>query len=121
MKLYNLALVTFLIVFGAGAAHAQMGNAFPYWFKLQDADVVEITKAEDRILAKQPIKAGLSESWKGAGTGNAGSVTILKVYEKKGAECIDTAYDFKFARAADSIRYVLPWCKFPDGSWKLVF
>lgn len=122
MKLRVLIFATSMIALVAGAAHAQLNNdVFPVWFKLEDPDVEAIREAEDRILANEPIKPGLSESWKGAGTGNAGKVSVLKLFKKKGADCIQAAYDFKFARAADQIRYVLPWCKFPDGSWKLVF
>ena len=121
MRLLILPFIAVAIALGSSVVHAQLSGAFPVWFKLHDADIDAIAKAEDRILAHDPIKVGIIESWEGAGTGNTGKVSVVKLYKRNGADCIQAAYDFNIARAADPIRYVLPWCKFSDGTWKLVF
>lgn len=118
-KIIGFAIV--MAVLGLDAARAQFGEAFPVWFRLEDADHAAIMAAEDRILASEPIGRGTTESWAGEGTGNTGRITILKVFQKDEMPCLETAYDFRIARVADPIRYVVPWCRIADGSWKMAF
>ena len=121
MNFKTFGLAIFLATLIAVPGHAQLVDVFPPLFKLQDADVQAISDAEDRILAHDPITAGTTEAWEGAGTGNSGTVSILKVFEKQGLSCLETAYDITVARVVDPIRYVIPWCKVDDGSWKMFF
>ena len=121
MKLRTIGIALVLTILGAQSSHAQFGEVLPPWFKLQDADVMAISAAENRILANQPVKAGASEAWAGKGTGNTGKVSVKKLSKRKGLSCLETEYLFKFARARDSIRYMVPWCKDKDGAWKMVF
>ena len=118
-RIIGFAIAVTVLALDAG--HAQFGEAFPVWFRLEEADHAAITAAEDRILAAEPLGPGTTESWAGDVTGNTGTISILNVFEKDGMPCLETAYDFKIARTADPIRYVVPWCQTADGSWKMAF
>ena len=111
-----LILVTML---GSASAQAQISySVFPLGFRLLDKDVEAIDNAEIRLLARKKITAGATEAWKGQGTGNSGKVTILRVFEKQGLPCLETAYDFKFERInSPNPRAVHHVCRLP-ANWE---
>ena len=121
MKLKFIGLVIVMSIMGSESGHAQFGDSFPIWFNLKDADIVAMDGAADRILANKTLKPGMSESWKGKGTGNTGKISILKAFKKYGLPCFETSYQFEFFRVADPVKYVIPWCRLSDNSWKMVF
>ncbi|HEY8947436.1 MAG TPA: hypothetical protein VIM56_00985 [Rhizomicrobium sp.] len=81
--------------------------------------------AADQQLLSQAVrqaleagKAGASADWSDDSTGHAGRATVLRVYQKGDAPC--GAVEHVFTKG-DGDRYELPFCRQPDGSWKIAF
>ncbi|MGN6150043.1 MAG: hypothetical protein ACTHPD_16025 [Rhizomicrobium sp.] len=82
-------------------------------------------KPDERALLMQAVqqalnqvKAGASADWSDDKTGRAGRATVLRVYEKSGAPC--GAVEHVFTKGGGD-RYELPFCRQPDGTWKISF
>ena len=63
-------------------------------------------------------EAGQSAEWSDTATGMAGRATVLRVYEQGSAPC--RSVEHVFTRGSGD-RYVLPFCRQSDGSWKIEF
>jgi surface antigen len=101
---------------GAGSlAEAQVINPF-------SRSSLELS-AEDDALMREAIrgvlesgKADTSESWTNPKTGLSGTATLLRVFDRDGAPCGEVEHTFQNPGGA---RYVLPFCRVPDGKWKI--
>jgi surface antigen len=63
-------------------------------------------------------KAGATASWSDDATGRAGQATVLKVYQREGAECGNVRHAFT---KGGGTTYTLPYCLQKDGTWKIQF
>jgi surface antigen len=80
---------------------------------------------QEWILIKQSIgkvldadQAGARAPWEYAKTGRAGEARITRVYQAKGMNCAEVEHVFTKGTGG---RYVLPFCKVADGTWKVAF
>lgn len=77
--------------------------------KLLDAAIV-------RALSEQ--RAGVTADWSDTSTGHAGRAHVLRVYSQNNAPCGEVEHIFT---AGGGSRYTLPFCKQPDGAWRIQF
>jgi surface antigen len=83
-----------------------------------------LTAADQKLLTqamRQAVgegKAGATADWSDDSTGHAGRVTVLRVYEQGGMPC--SSVEHVFTRGGGD-RYVIPFCRQPDGAWKIAF
>ena len=56
--------------------------------------------------------------WAGKQSGRAGRATLLRVFERGGMPCGEVEHVFT---AGGGNRYVLPFCRTGDGTWKVAF
>lgn len=63
-------------------------------------------------------KAGASSNWSDDKTGHAGRATVQRVYQKGDMPCGTVEHVFT---KGGGDRYELPFCRQPDGTWKIEF
>jgi len=68
--------------------------------------------------AVESNKVGTEETWEYAKTGRAGVVKVTRVFQSKGMDCVEVEHMITKGTGG---RYILPFCKAPDGSWKVAF
>lgn len=61
---------------------------------------------------------GAVSSWKNQQTGHSGAVALIRSFDRKGQRCGAVEHTLT---AGGRARFVLPFCKFEDGMWKIVF
>ena len=64
----------------------------------------------------QDLADGESRFWSNPQTGNAGTITMIRSYERNGLPCRDAKLTSDVGQR--SVVYVLPVCRIADGTWK---
>ncbi|QQP91605.1 hypothetical protein IGS68_10510 [Skermanella sp. TT6] len=59
---------------------------------------------------------GETRPWSNPQTGNAGTITMIRSYERNGLPCRDAKLTSDVGQR--SVVYVLPVCRIADGTWK---
>lgn len=85
-------------------------------YKLDEADWELLKQSVRQVLEAQ--KQGAAATWAGKQSGRAGRATLLRVFERGGMPCGEVEHVFT---AGGGNRYVLPFCRTGDGSWKVAF
>jgi surface antigen len=84
-----------------------------------DLDPHEWTLIKESIAkVLESDQVGARAPWEYAGTGRAGEVRITRVFQAKGMNCAEVEHVFTKGNGG---RYVLPFCRVSDGSWKVAF
>ena len=80
---------------------------------------------EDWGLLKQSVREvleaqreGATASWQGKQSGRAGRASLLRVFKRGTMPCGEVEHVFI---AGGGNRYVLPFCRAADGTWKVAF
>lgn len=113
-------IVVAALVMAAGAglpplAGAQVINPF-------SRDSLELDTEDDALMRDairsvlESGKPGTAKSWTNPKTGISGTATLLRVFDKGGAPCGEVEHVFAESKGK---RYVLPFCRVPDGKWKI--
>lgn len=74
-----------------------------------------------KLSMRQVLEAqqeGATASWQGAQSGRAGRASLLRVFERDSMPCGEVEHVFT---AGGGNRYVLPFCRAADGTWKVAF
>ena len=86
---------------------------------LSKEDLSLLNEAAEDLYETSPGSVGRAAEWRNSQSGNAGRVTLLKVYEFKGMPCKQVRHDIKLRNRADLNRFVIDSCRVSDGSWKI--
>jgi surface antigen len=117
LKTLQIAAV-FLLCMGA-AAHAQINPFRSYRGPtLSQADLDEGTKAAARLLGDNPKPVGTVETWTGPKSGNRGTLTVERAYQRDGQPCraIRSRVTYK---SGTQRTFLLDTCRVA-GQWKLM-
>jgi len=67
---------------------------------------------------REAQKQGATADWAAKQSGRAGRATLLRVFERNGMPCGEIEHVFT---VGGGNRYVLPFCRTGDGTWKVAF
>ena len=86
---------------------------------LTKTDIEQGMQAADRLLKDHEAKVGASETWTGPATGNSGTLTVQKAYERNGRTCrsLQSAVHYK---AGTKRTWTVNVCRLANGDWKTV-
>jgi hypothetical protein len=104
-------------------AHAQInpfrGNKGP---TLSKEDLASGQAAADKLLTEDQAQVGKSEDWAGPTSGNTGSISIQKAFQRQGMECRALRSEVRYKKASTSAPKVLILnvCRTKTGEWKLM-
>ena len=103
----------------ASAAHAQI-NPFRGRHNpgLGQADMALLSDAARQLNEAESVHVGDTKDWGGSGTGNAGTVTITRLFRSGSLACHALRYDVSFKAPRTARRYDVNWCKTSAG-WKI--
>jgi len=83
-----------------------------------DIDMIRAT-LNQKIHGRQ---AGTSASWSNPASGNSGTLTLVRVFERRGQRCEQIDYQIRSSRPGrPSDRYDLTSCLQPNGAWMLSY
>jgi len=125
MTLAKIAQVSAALVFCAALSLAVVPSASgaaltdPFGrdsYGLSEADWDLLKQSVRQVLEAQ--KQGATATWAGKQSGRAGRATLLRVFERGGMPCGEVEHVFI---AGGGNRYVLPFCRAGDGTWKVAF
>jgi surface antigen len=85
-------------------------------YHLSEADWELLKQSVRQVLEAQ--KQGATADWVGKQSGRAGRATLLRAFEREGMPCGEVEHVFT---AGGGNRYVLPFCRVSDGTWKIAF
>jgi len=98
---------------GAGLLNDPFGRET---YRLSEPDWELLKQAVRQVL--EAHKQGATADWTGTQSGRAGRATLLRVFERDGMPCGEVEHVFT---AGGGSRYVLPFCRVADGTWKVAF
>ena len=100
----------------APVVQAALTNPFGGDFiDLTEEDMTLLTAAMRTVLEKRVV--GASEPWKNEKSSHAGLASLIKAFDRDGRQCGTVHHDFA---EGDGKPYVLSFCKFEDGTWKIM-
>jgi surface antigen len=85
-------------------------------YRLSEADWELLKLSVRQVLEAQ--KQSATANWAGKQSGRAGRATLLRVFARDGMPCGEVEHVFT---AGGGNRYVLPFCRTGDGTWKVAF
>lgn len=118
--LVTLLLSILVLVNAAGTpAHAQGVSPFSKrgGLNFTDTDRKLLNQTRDVLLAAKggdPMRR-----WTNPKTGNTGVTTLMQSFTKQGLPCREIRYDID--AKGQKRRFVIPYCRVKDGSWKIAF
>ena len=71
------------------------------------------------LLDSEPATVGQTASWTGPTTGNAGTFTIRRTYQRSGMPCRIMTSDIIYKQPQRTREYTLRVCRIANGQWKL--
>jgi surface antigen len=86
---------------------------------LNNADIDLLSTAATHVNAKDPIHVGDAEDWSNPESGNAGKVTVTRLFRYAGLACHGVRYDISYKAHRPSRIYTVDWCKTKTGDWKI--
>ena len=109
-----LALVAFALLTTSAEAQLLFGSRLGE-AHYQGDDTKIIMRVGADMLRNAPD--GESRPWSNPQTGNSGTITILRSYNRGNLPCRDAQVNSKLKER--NVVYVLPVCQVADGSWKI--
>jgi surface antigen len=112
-------VLTAAVAAGAAPSIAAGGLVDPFGlesYNISAADWDLLKQAVRKVLEEQ--RPGATATWQGKKSGRAGRATLLKVFTRNGLPCGEVEHVFT---AGGGSRYVLPFCRIADGTWKVAF
>lgn len=85
--------------------------------KFTDSDLRLLNGTRDALLTGTADSG--TKSWSNPKSGVSGKTTLVRSFAKKGLPCREIRYDID-SRGAKR-KFVVPYCRVKDGSWKLAF
>src|SRR5262245_40315250 len=85
------------------------------WRHFSGKDIQLLRKSLHEVL--DALVVGATATWEDPETGEAGRVSIMRLYELNGMPCAEVEHVFM---THNRYRYVMPFCR-KDGEWKMAF
>jgi len=109
----------FLSVWPTGA-HAQINPFHGYKGPtLSKEDLASARAAAARLLNEDQAQVGQSEDWAGPTSGNTGSISVQKAFQRQGMECRELRSEVHYKQASSKV-LTLNVCRIKTGAWKLL-
>ena len=122
-KLVGAAVAGFLLFGGLAvdSADAQLVSPFA-----RDATGLNPAETEAMQRAIQEVlnsgKVGAERSWSNAETKRRGVAKLVRSFQKSGTACGQVQHTLIVSEKSDrNTTYSLPFCRQPDGTWKIAF
>lgn len=80
-------------------------------------DLALMNGTRDELLAAE--KGDFVKRWSNPKSGNSGVTTLTQSFTRKGLPCREIRYDLVIEK--NRRRYIVPYCRVKDGSWKIAF
>ncbi|HET9412617.1 MAG TPA: hypothetical protein VLG66_11830 [Alphaproteobacteria bacterium] len=117
--------VTAAVVFVGGLAINPAGAQLVSPFA-RDATGLNTAETEAMQRAIQEVlnsgKVGTERSWSNAETKRRGVAKLLRSFQKSGTPCGQVQHTLIVSEKSDrNTTYSLPFCRQPDGTWKIAF
>lgn len=84
--------------------------------QLSPADRQAMEQARREVLERN--EEGAVSTWRDEATGHSGEVRLRRTYERNGMMCAEVE---QILRAPTESRFVIPFCRVPDGTWRAAF
>jgi surface antigen len=81
--------------------------------QMSAADRQAMEKARLDVLEK--MEQGAVATWRDEATGHSGEARLTRTYERNGMRCAEVE---QIMRLPAESRYVIPFCRTPDGTWR---
>src|SRR5947209_1385906 len=104
-------------------AHAQINPFRGYRGPtLSKDDLASGRAAAGKLLTEDQAQVGKSEDWAGPTSGNTGSISVQRAFQKRGMECrvLRSEVRYKTAPASSPRRLDFGVCRIKTGEWKLM-
>jgi hypothetical protein len=77
--------------------------------------------AADKLLTADEAEIGRSEDWVGPTSGNTGSISVQKAFQRQGMECRTLRSEVRYRKTPAPPRtFSLNVCRLKSGEWKLM-
>jgi surface antigen len=121
-RLSAVLLVSSLSAWPTGA-HAQINPFRGYKGPmLSKEDLASGQAAAGKLLTEDQAQVGKSEDWAGPTSGNTGSISVQKAFQRQGMECRALRSEVRYKKTPTSSPQVLNLnvCRTKAGEWKLM-
>ena len=117
---FLIALAIGVVVAGS-SAQAQLLNPFARYKgpALTREDLNAGSAAALKLLDSDPANVGQAESWTGPKSGDTGTFTIRRVFERSGMPCREMTSAVTYKRPQRTREFTLTACRTAKGQWKL--
>jgi surface antigen len=82
-------------------------------------DLALLSAASAKVYSPETVAVGAVESWVNPKTGNSGTVTLIRQYERGDMPCRQFTHRIKLAGRAEQT-YTFSRCRVAPGEWKLI-
>jgi surface antigen len=118
--IFSAVVLAFCGTAWASPAHAQINPFRGYRGPtLTREDLDAGRAAAQKLLDSDQPSVGQAESWTGPTTGNQGTLTIHRVFERARMPCRSIASEVLYQRTQTRRNYTLTACRLAGGAWKL--
>ena len=120
----NVAFVAVILII-VGVCWAPSSNAQLNPFRgyrgptLTKEDYDAASSAAQKLLQHEPAATGQAETWVGPQTGNQGTFTIRRVFQRSGMPCRAVASQVVYKQTQTKREFNLTACRIATGEWKL--
>ena len=111
-----LAAAVFAVALAAPAS-AQI-NPFGRDTRITSEDLKLIDAASSKIYKAEAPAVGTAEKWSNPTSGNSGTVTLTRIFEKSGMPCRKLRHSIKVQGAKDPLIYIFDRCRVKSGEWE---
>jgi surface antigen len=112
-----VAVVLLLAMVPSASARGVLVDPFGRQSYRLSADDWELFRGAVRQVLEEQ-RQGATASWQGKQSSRAGRATLLRVFKRGTMPCGEVEHVFT---AGGGNRYVLPFCRIEDGTWKVAF
>jgi surface antigen len=83
-------------------------------------DLQFIEAASSKLYKTDNPQVGATERWSNPATGNAGTVSLVQVFEKDGMPCRKLRHSIAIKGSKDPQIYIFNRCRVQSGEWKFL-
>ena len=118
----NRQRLPFLLLIAAGVSQPVLAQINPFrgsrGTPLDAGDIAALTEATNRLLDRQQLVPGGTETWSNPQSGASGKATAGASTQRKGLACRVVSYQTAVPGPRPERKNTLTWCKTKDG-WKI--
>ena len=118
MRVFAVALPIALVL-GAFAAEAQVNPFRPSDIVVPQTDREKMHEAAQPLYTADAPKVGATASWTESGSGDFGTVELIKVFDWRGMSCRKLQHIIKLKGIRDTVSLTVDRCKTDSGEWKV--